>query len=82
MDYLEMVELLKESNGYSVSLSTLKRILKEHGLFRRAVEGIRSSFEDITTAIRLELNESANIGYRRMRRIVEIQGTSIERLYV
>ena len=49
--------------------------MKEHGLFRRAVEGIRSYFEDITTAIRLELNESsANIGYRRMHKVLLSKG--------
>ena len=49
--------------------------MKAHGLFRRAVEEIRSYFEDITTAIRLELNESsANIGYRRMHKVLLSKG--------
>lgn len=65
--YSEIIGLLKHVHGIEISLSTLKRRLRQHGLKRRAVEGNRNSNQEIVQAIQQEMNGSGSIlGYRRM----------------
>ena len=67
--YLEVIELIGIHHGCFISLSTLKRWLRQENLVRRPLAGRRSPQRDIVNAIAKELGSSgSNIGYRKMHR--------------
>ena len=67
--YLEITELIGLRHGCSISLSTLKRGLRQENVVRRPLAGRRSSKRDIVNAIAEEHGDSgSNIGYRHMHR--------------
>lgn len=77
---VEILEFLAKYHGYNISLSTLKRRLREQGLHKRALVGRRQPIEIITTAIQNELYGSgADIGYRRMHAALLKKGINCRR---
>ena len=70
--YLEIAELLNHAHDFEISLSTLKRWLKDNNLKRRPLAAVRSSNEEIRQAVEEELNGSGSrVGYRRVHRALE-----------
>jgi len=66
-NYLEILEFLKTHHNENQSLSTLKRRLKNLGLYRRPLLNRRISDNDVRDKIQNEFYGSgSNIGYRRM----------------
>ena len=67
--YLEIVELLNYIHDFQISLSTLKRLLKDKNLKRRPLAAVRSANEEIRQAVQEELNRSGSrVGYLRVHR--------------
>ena len=65
--YLEIQELLRVYHQQTISLSTIKRHLKELNLFRHPVERILTDDATLLAAEREELSGSeSNIGHRRV----------------
>ena len=65
--YLEIAKLIGPHHGCSLSLSTLKRWLRQENLVRHPLAGRRSPQKDIVNAIAEELGGSgSNIGYQKM----------------
>ena len=70
--YKEILEFLEFVHGYSLSLSSLKRILRRNNKKRRA---LRCSQQELSDAVERELaGSSNNVGYRRMHRILISKG--------
>ena len=70
--YKEILEFLEFVHGYSLSLSSLKRILRRSNKKRRA---LRCSQQELSDAVERELvGSSNNVGYRRMDRILISKG--------
>ena len=75
--YLEIIELIGIHHGCFISLSTLKRWLRQENLVRRPR---RSPQRDIVNAIPEELvGSGSNIGYRKMHRYLQAKGTICRR---
>ena len=70
--YKEILEFLEFVHHYSLSLSSLKRILRRNSKKRRA---LRCSQQELSDAVERELaGSSNNVGYRRMHRILISKG--------
>ena len=70
--YLEIIELIGIHHGCFMSLSTLKRWLRQENLVRRPLAGRRSPQRHIVNAIAEELGGSGfNRGYRKMHRYLQ-----------
>ena len=65
--YTEILEFLRVRHGCVMSLSTLKRWL-------RKVEAIGNDMSDIFEAVRGELESRADIGYRRIHKVLKSKG--------
>ena len=66
LTYMEILEFLRVRHKYEISLSTIKRWLRENGIKRRPLSTLRSSNADVLKAIQDELCGSASdVGYRR-----------------
>ena len=75
--YKEILEFLEFVHGYSLSLSSLKRILRRNNKKRRA---LRCSQQELSDAVERELaGSSNNVGYRRMHRILISKGIQCRR---
>ena len=75
--YKEILEFLEFVHGYSLSLSSLKRILRRNNKKRRA---LRCSQQELSDAVERELaGSSNNVGYRRMHRILISKGIRCRR---
>ena len=75
--YKEILEFLIFVHGYSLSLSSLKRILRRNNKKRRA---LRCSQQELSDAVERELaGSSNNVGYRRMHRILISKGIQCRR---
>ena len=75
--YKEILEFLEFVHGYSLSLSSLKRILRRNNKKRRA---LRCSQQELSDAVERELGGSSNnAGYRRMHRILISKGIRCRR---
>ena len=73
--YMEMIELLNRSHNIAISLSTLKRFLRNNDLRRRPLPHLSCSAEQLKNAIENQLNSSAaQLGYRRMHKVLLNQG--------
>ena len=48
--YLEVTEMLKHRHGYVISLSTLKRKLKDLGFKKRALSSVRNTLYNVEMA--------------------------------
>ena len=73
--YLEITELLKHRHGYQVSLSTIKRRLREKGCKKRALVTARSPRSDVYQAVLEELRGCGSLmGYRRVHRSLLSKG--------
>ena len=69
--YKEILEFLEFVHGYSLSLSSLKRILRRNKKRRP----LRYSQQELSDAIETELaGSSNNVGYRRMYHILISKG--------
>ena len=78
--YLKIVELLNHFHDFQISLSTLKRWLKDSNLKRRPLAAVRSSNEEIRQAVQEELNDSVSrVGYRRVYRILVRKGLFVRK---
>ena len=67
--YLEVVALFSHVHDFQISLSTLKRWLKNNNLKRRPLAAARSSNEEIRQAVQEELNSNGSrVGYHRVHR--------------
>lgn len=65
--YLEIIELLDRVHNHGISLSTLKRLLKENGIYRRPLPHLCSPIQEVTELVRTELQSSGSqLGYRKM----------------
>ena len=70
--YLEIIELIGIHHDCFISLSTLKRWLRQENLVRRPLAGRRSPQRHIVNAIAEELGGSGfNRGYRKMHRYLQ-----------
>ena len=75
LPYMEILEFLRVRHKYEISLSTIKRWLRENGIKRRPLSTLRSSNADVLKAIQDELCGSASdVGYRRMHKILLSKG--------
>ena len=76
--YKEILEFLIFVHGYSLSLSSLKRILRRNNKKRRA---LRCSQQELSNAVERELaGSSNNVGYcRRMHLILISKGIQCRR---
>ena len=75
--YKEILEFFEFVHGYSLSLSSLKRILRRNNKKRRA---LRCSQQELSNAVERELaGNSNNIVYRRMHRILISKGIQYRR---
>ena len=73
--YLEITEVLKHRHSYQVSLSTIKRRLREKGCKKRALVTARSPRSDVYQAVLEELRRSGSLmGYRRVHRSLLSKG--------
>ena len=73
--YTEILEFLYVRRGYVMSLSSLKRWLREKEMKRSPLEAIRNDTSDIFEAVRDELSGSgADIGYRRIDKALKSKG--------
>ena len=78
--YLKIVELLNHFHDFQISLSTLKRWLKDSNLKRRPLAAVRSSNEEIRQAVQEELNDSVSrVGYRRVYCILVRKGLFVRK---
>ena len=68
LSYLEILEILDVKHDIKISLSTLKRRLRQRGLKCRARQGVWCTDEEIKDVVQKELEGSgSNVGYRRLR---------------
>lgn len=75
LNYEEILEFLRVHHNCHISLSTLKRHLRQQGLVKRPLERVRSSIEVVERYINEELSgSSSNVGYRRMHKILQNKG--------
>ena len=75
--YKEILEILEFFHGYSLSLSSLKRMLRRNNKKRRA---LGCSQQELSDAVERELaGSSSNVGYRRMHRILISKGIQCPR---
>ena len=75
-----IVELLNHFHDFQISLSTLKRWLKDNNLKRRPLAAVRSSNEEIRQAVEEELNGSGSrVGYRRVHRALVRKGLVVRK---
>ena len=73
--YREILEFLRVRHGYVMSLSTLKRWIREKGMRKRPLEAIRNDTSDLFEAVRNELSGcGADIGYRRIHKTLKSKG--------
>ena len=73
--YIEILEFLRVRHGYLMTLSTLKRWLREKGMRKRPLEAIRNDTSDIFEAVRDEISGSGgDIGYRRVHKALKSKG--------
>ena len=78
--YLEIVELLNHVQDFEISLSTLKRWLKDSNLKRRPLAAVRSSNEEIRQVVEEELSGSGSrVGYRRVHRALVRKGLVVRK---
>ena len=79
---LEIVELLNHVHDFQISLSTLKRWLKDNNL-KRPLSAARSPNEEIRQAVQEELSGSGSrVGYRRVHRALVRKGLGVRKHYV
>ena len=74
--YFEIAELLNHVHDFQISLSTLKRWLKDNSLKRRPLAAVRSSNEEIRQAVQEELN---GIWYGRVHRALVRKGLVVRK---
>ena len=73
--YTEILEFLRVRHGYDMSLSALKRWLREKGMRKCPLEAILNDKSDIFEAVRDELSGSgADIDYRRIHKPLKSKG--------
>ena len=78
--YLEIIEFLRERHGHHISLSTLKRHLKQFGKQRRSTENVRCSQGELVNVVEEELAGSGSgVGYRRIHRSILKKGVVCRR---
>ena len=81
--YLEIAELLNHVHDFQISLSTLKRWLKDNNLRRRPLAAVLSSDEVKRQAVQEKLNGSGSIvGYRRVHRYDGLEGKVLEKFFL
>ena len=75
--YKEILEFLEFFHGYSLSISSLKRVLRSNNKKRRA---LRYSKQELSDAVKRELaGSSNNVGNRRMHRTLTSRGIQCHR---
>ena len=75
--YDEIIRLLREVNGISISLRKLHRFLRINNMYRKSNQ---SSFEDVITYISKQLQGSGfSIGYRQMHQRCLLNGLRVNR---
>ena len=73
--YTEILQFLRVRHGYVMSLSTLKRWIREKGMRKRPLEAIRNDTSDLFEAVRNEPSGcGADIGYRRIHKTLKSKG--------
>ena len=73
--YTEILQFLRIRHGYVMSLSTLKRWIREKGMRNLPLEAIRNDTPDIFEAVIDELSGGgATIGYRLIHRALKSKG--------
>ena len=77
-EYMDILKLLYERHGIQISLRTLHRILKKHGLQRRNIQKI-DSYRLIKAINKISLDGGENRGYRNVHHRLIEQGIQLSR---